>query len=214
MDNQQATARRRRTFVIVSALLIVGILVSIFLWNRFIVQKVITLEAAPGTTISFGYATEGDESPGIAKEIIKTNGQAKVRVKPGWYGVLFSGQDYAGQYQNIEIPPNNLITTPNLSYSPAKLTGLLAQGKDAIRKVVSSANGLRGYRISYEKLYGRGDWYAAKLKPSNQLTQDILGIILEKKDNKWRVAAAPSIVFYIGDFPTIPEMVIRDINNH
>jgi len=193
-------------FVLIAAGLIWG---GSTLWGIFVTQKVVTLEPAPGTTITFG--TQNSDTPSIAQEIVKTTTKLSKRLQPDAYLAIFSATGYKSQTEAINLTDNVTIKTPQLAYTDDKLATILNQEKATIHKVISQQQGSAGYIVSVESLYHQADWYAAELTP-NDASLDTMKIILKKDGNIWKVAAKPSIVFWIDDYPNIPQDVIRATN--
>ncbi len=206
----------RKTRIVVVLIIVVSFLIlgGYFTARYFKDSKVIALEATPGTKIELGIAGPKGESGQtyIQKIIAQTNSNVKIRVKNGSYLVHFSGPELQDKYQEIVVPETIKLITPVLAYDEQKLSSLLKTEKNSINTVVSSLLG-ENYKISYEALYDRGEWYAAVLTPNDQINLDEQRIVLQKKQDTWQIAAKPAIVFYIGDFPSIPQNVIRDVNN-
>ncbi len=213
----QAQARNRRSLLLLAAAIIVLVtlaVVGIHLWQTYVIDKKVTLAAASGTNITLGKIRgTNNNSVTMGAILAHTSTNKQVRLAPGSYAVTFGGADYQDQTEAIAVSSTMTIATPNLSYSTAKLQDLLAQQAADIHPVVTGIASLSGYTIAYEKLYVRGEWYAAKLTPVDTSTQDTLRVILHKENGRWQVAASPGIVFYSGDYPSIPVSVIRDIDN-
>jgi len=203
-----------RLIIILTPLVLLSI-GGVAMWQHYVVDKIVTLRAAAGTSITLGKPFGPGNNAGVLGDtILQTNSQAKIRLSPGSYILVFSGADYAAQTQKITVSSNNLtLSTPSLNYSAQKLDSLLADEKPAIQTVVSGINSLSGYTTSYESLYGAGDWYAAKLAPPDPTTQDVLRVVLHKENGVWQVAATPTLILYSGDYKSIPVAVVRDIDN-
>ena len=178
-------------------------------------HKTVTLEASPGTKIELGIAGDHDESAGeyIKKLLVQTDNKTKVRLKKGSYLVHYSGGGLQEEYDEIHVPEITSIKTPSLSYSGDRLSEQLKKEKPLIDAVVRPLIQKEGYTIGYEALFVQGNWYAAGLVPANSSNQDIVRIILSNKSGEWKISAGPAMVFYLPDFPDIPEIVIRYVNN-
>jgi hypothetical protein len=197
------------TIIVIGAIILAGLIWGIsMLWNIYITQKVVRLEPAKNTTITLG--TQKGDTPAIDKEVIKTSTNLSKRLKPGNYVVIFGAEGYESQNQLINLNKNTTISTPELNYTTDRLKIVLNQDRANIQKVVNASAG-NGYIISDESLYKQADWYVSILLPTDP-SKDMLKIILKKEDNKWVVAAKPSIIFWIDDYPNIPEDVIRAVN--
>lgn len=219
--------------------LVVGLLVTFFVlvaiifsvslvWNNYNSQKIVTLNPSPGTTIAIGEQS-GDE-PTITKQIASTNTLKKVTLPVGNYAVKFTGSsDYQDKYISIFIDKPTEIKTPNLMYTNEKLNKLLISEKPAIQSVIKPVLPNQGYQIDHEAPMENGNWYGARLIPggwyasplsSNILpglinednTEDMLLVILKKENGGWKLMAGPSIIFWIDNYPNIPQDIIRATN--
>lgn len=199
-------------WLIITACLTAALVASWFIWSRFLNKKLVALQPTPGTTITLG--KPNSEGRAITQPIIETTQLSQVRVQPGIYAVVFSGDGYVSSYKELEITGPTTIETPELSYTSERLAAELPQQAPAIHAIIASLPELKGYTTTAEQLYGQGQWYGATLAPPNPATRDTLRVILQKQDSVWQVAAGPAIVFYIGDYPRIPAYVVRGVNNN
>lgn len=188
----------------------VVIIVGVILWNYLIFQKVVTLNPTAGTTIAIG--SQVGEGTDIGTLLTKTSTKQILRLEPGHYVVQYSGtKDYQDQSIVINIVETTELTTPKLKLTQNKLDALLAIEKPAAQNAFSLVFDVDGYNITDDKLYQQGDWYSARLVPNNS-SLDTLRVIMKKENGQWKVAAGPSIIFFIGDYPNIPQNVISVTN--
>jgi hypothetical protein len=142
-----------------------------------------------------------------------TNTKVTIRINPGTYQIVFSGNGYASQTIHPSIQQSTTYTTPTLDYTTEHLGSLLVNDRTAIRNTIIPGLNLSGYTITYESLYKQGQWYGAILTPPDVVNQDIVRLVAEYKDGKWQVVAGPDIYLYINKYPAIPQDVMLAINN-
>src|SRR6266568_4566874 len=189
--------KRLRFFILLA--LAVFIVIGAFLGlSSYLSEKVVTLAPASGTKITFGNFT--------------TTANEKVRVKPGTYKVSYSEEGYATLTKNISVQSATTLKTPQLDYSADRLKTLLQQNNATIHSDLAPALDTSGYTLSYEALYGRGQWYGAILTPADPTTQDIVRLIAENTNGGWKIVAGPSIVLSTVDYPNLPQSALSDIN--
>lgn len=201
----------RRLVTLGFILLIFG-LVAWFGFRYFFGLKRVTLIPEQGTTITL--TQSGTNYPASTKEIVRTQEKTTVRVSKGYYNAVFSGDAYKTESKQLNITSKTTVQTPELSYSDSRLQEMLVPQKSAIESTIRAGfDDISKYNISDGKLYLRGDWYAGKLLPIDPEQDDVLLVVLKKSGNTWSIAAGPTIVLYIKEFPKVPEPVIRNINN-
>jgi|GEM_PF-842587 len=211
-------------FIVLSIAVVAIIVASFFAWDYYVTQKLVTLNPSPGTTITIG---EGGHELEISKQIVNTSSKQVVRLRSGVYVVKFAGtKEYQEITQSITISQPTEIKTPALNYTSNKLGQLLKSENLAIQKVIAPTILNQNYTIDNGTLFSRGEWYGARLKPAVWYNptmavknlepvsgnHDMLRIILTKTSGQWKVAAEPSIIFAIDDYPNIPPDVIRSTN--
>lgn len=197
-----------------------------FAWDYFVSQKEVTLIPTPGTTIRIG--TKSGDDPAIDNQIASTTTKKAIRLRPGLYVLEYTGgSDYRTVIEQLTIDESTTIKTPSLVYTEEKLGKLLDSQKTDIHNSVSLAISDPDYSIDKEALYEKGDWYGASLKPSVWYyptmavknlgpvsgNRDMERVILQKVSGQWKIAAGPSVIFSIDDYPKIPEDVIRGTNS-
>ena len=208
------------------SLIIVGVIIvaSLFAWDYFVTQKVVTLNPSPGTTITIG--EQYKDEPTIKKEIASTKKLKEIKLLSGSYVVKFAGSsDYQAESRSIYIKESTEIKTPVLKYTDKKLGQLLIPEIPAIQNVITPILPNPSYQTNNETLLENGNWYGARLKPSvwdeptmavkytkPTGTEDMLRLILKKENDQWKLMAGPSIIFAIADYPDIPQDVIRATN--
>jgi hypothetical protein len=196
-------------FAVVGLLILSGLYFGIStLWDYFITQKVITLNPTTGTTITLG--TQYKDTQTINNEILRTTSKISKRLHPGNYVVKFSAKDYESENQIINLNKDSIIPTPKLNYTTDKLSRVLINERKDIHTVVLTVTG-KNYTITDESLLKQANWYSAMLVPTDS-NQDTMKIILKKESSKWVVAVKPTVVIFIGDYPNIPQDVIRATN--
>ncbi len=209
--NQSNTKRNRLIGALVVAIFLM--VIFFFVYQNLSVKKSVTLTPTNGTTIEIG---QQDEEGGMKLEetISKTTAQSTIRLNPGVYTIIFSGDGYESQNSSVNIQKDTEITTPPLKFTKARLDQLLQKDRVAIAEslqaITSSGD---GYILSDEKLYLQGDWYAAKLVPGDSTKYDVLRVVAHKENGKWTAATPSRLVFYKNHYPKIPVDVLRDINN-
>ncbi len=198
-------------------LLILGALALIVLcwlaWAQLLNKKTITLRPNPGTTITIGTPSINTAGGSIYTVLARTSSNRSIRLKRGIYEVLYEGKDYISQYQPLTLKANIVLTTLQLNYSLSKLDSLLDSSKPAIHTALSASTNMSTYTLANEKLYLDGSWYAAQLIPTDQINQDRMIVILHQQKGNWKLVAGPKITLFIGDYPGIPQSLIRTINN-
>ena len=226
--NYFVNASKIKLFVIsLITLIIVGVIIvaSLFAWDYFVTQKVVTLIPSPGTTITIG--EQYKDEPTIKKEIASTNTLKEIRLLSGSYVVKFTGSsDYQAESRSVYIKESTEIKTPALKYTDEKLSQLLIAEKPSIQNVITPILPNPGYQIDNATLFDNGSWYGTRLKPSiwydpvmavkytrpTDGTEDMLRVILKKENDQWKLMAGPSLIFAIDDYPEIPQDVIRSTN--
>lgn len=199
-----------------------------FLGDYFLVQKVITLNPKPGTSITLAGYKNGQLS--IDNVITKTSSYTKVRLHPNKYIIKFGGGgDYKDVVQEIQIDEPIEINTPSLGYSDSKLKQMLESERLEIQKALRANFDISNYQITNEKLFALGNWYSARLLPNTwydpavpadylprpineENKNDILVAIMQKENGQWTLSHKPSVVYWLEEQPNIPEEVIRGAN--
>lgn len=200
---------RTRLFIILGAVVVIGGVIGIQVVSYFNSFAKVTLMPSNSATITIGPA----DSEGTMKtESASANSEQTVRLKKGSYAIKYSGNDYMDAFDNLNLTKATTVKTPNLVYKDAKLATLLqTERTSASQKALSAAPS--GYKIRNEKLYQTGNWYGAILVPVDPSVQDILLVVLEKKDNTWTVAVTPRITIFKEEFPAVPPAVISHVEN-
>lgn len=206
--------RRNRKLLTIIGIAVIALGVGGWFLADFLNKKVVTLQPANGVTMAFGEPSHGEDAADIAKELAKTSNVPKeVRVKPGYYAVIYTGKGIKQTRQLVEVKKDMTITAPTPTYTDERLLAILRDEQQAIRSALNNNEKTKGYTPKGELLYENGTWYAAKLVPADPITQDTLVVIMQKQNGTWQVAAGPAITLYINDYPRVSEDIIRDINN-
>ena len=196
-------------------------------FDYFVLKKVVTLNPTTGTTIVIGTL----DSKNNLKKIIKTTSTKKnIRLHNGNYAVKYlGGSDFQTTNTTITVSKSIELTTPELSFVNSKLNQLLNNEKATIEQEALASFNSAGYQITDEYLYKQGEWCGIRLIPAawydpsvpadfvprptnDNNTQDILKVILNKQNGRWVVAAQPSVVFWIDNYPSIPQEIIQAVN--
>ncbi|HSW74846.1 MAG TPA: hypothetical protein VLG16_03160 [Candidatus Saccharimonadales bacterium] len=202
----------RRNIII--AIVAVGVIMLGWLgWEQLIHKKTVTFQPSSGTVIKIGTPLDSNSGIGISHVLGQSSSQKSVKLDPGSYVVSYSGSDYVDQTITIKLSSNLILTTPKLNYSRSKLVSLLASEKSAIYTELGKSIDLKTYTPANENLYYNGEWYAAQLVPTDQVSQDRLVVIMQKQGSAWKVVAGPKIVLFTGDYPNIPKNLVSTIDN-
>ena len=166
---------------------------------------------------------------GIPDKVIETKTEKSIRLRQGKYVVKYSSSgDYKDLVEVIDISKPTELNAPILSFSDTKLDQMFTALKPEIKKELNQSINTGEYMVVKEKLLFTGDWYAAALLPNSWYksgyegyiprplnpdnNKDAVKVIIKKEGGQWKVVTKPSIVFYINDYPNIPEDVIRETN--
>ena len=185
-----------------------------------------TVKLAPSNGITITLTRQSDNV-----EITKTDEAKVIKVRSGSYGVNYSaGEDYQAINQTIVINGPTTISPPQLNYSISKLATMLPDEKSEIQAALAATiTDIGSYYVGGEGLFARGDCYGVMLVPNTWFdpsspvdaldrainpnnTLDIVRVIAKKDGEQWQVVAGPSLIFYLDDYPNIPEEVVRAVN--
>lgn len=138
-----------------------------------------------------------------------------IKVAKGWYKASadafsfysnFSKQFYVGDKKaEVEVSP---------AYSSEKLGEMLALEQPAIAAEISKKYPVlpQAYSIQQQKLYDRGEWFAARIL-SSDANSDSYSIVMQKDNNTWKVITdPPDIIISTSKYPVIPSYILQDIN--
>lgn len=211
--NIERDAQNRRKLIMTTLVVAATLIVLFIAWTLVFNKRSVTLVPSKGTAISIGTVAVEEDGGNIRTVITRTTTEKTIKLKPGAYAILFSGEGYEDVPKDITVDNNMTIKTPTMQYTQAKLDDILTTERDAIRARLFAGTNLSGYTPEQEKLYDMGEWYSAQLMPDNINTQDKLVVIMHKENGEWKVAAKPNLVFFTLDYPNIPTDVIRTVNN-
>ncbi len=209
--------RSKRPYIIfglVAAVVLVLAIVGINVLRNELSKKTVTLQATNGTTIKFGYPGDSEGGPTISEVLAETTTTTAIKVKAGDYVVVFSGNGMQTEKKAYDITENTTIASPQLAYSKERLAEELQSQQPAIQQAIAGIPQLKGYTTAFAGLYGQGDWYGAVMVPPNPQAQDILLLIMNRRNGTWYVVGEPSLTFYLPDHRDVPAQLIRDINNY
>ncbi|HXE10412.1 MAG TPA: hypothetical protein VN554_03225, partial [Verrucomicrobiae bacterium] len=204
--SDMSTATRRIIGLGIAALIV---LAAVIWLQQLLHRKTVTLEPAMGITITFGVPNA--DTPSFNKVLAKTSTRSTLKVEEGFYLAQFTQAGHQTKYTYIHLKGDQTITSPSLPYNSNRLADLLRTQVPLVNAQLKSNSATAGFTPGYEQIYGAGDWFAATLTSQGGATQRV---ILHKKDGVWAVVAGPALTFFIGDYPSIPSGVIRDINYH
>ncbi|HZM64582.1 MAG TPA: hypothetical protein VFB59_05600 [Candidatus Saccharimonadales bacterium] len=173
----------------------------------------VSFDAKEGTTLSLH--TKQKNGASDKPTAILNQSQKIAFIAHGSYRAVFSRPDFEDKPEDVSIESlSHSFSTPDLNYTEAKLENILTQEKDSIHKIVPLATDKIQYTISREKLYLKGEWYGATLRPSDPSTADILKVICHKIDGSWKMVVSPRITIFKGEFPDVPPPVISSTVNN
>lgn len=224
MINYYPTKRKLiyRVFLIMFILIILGIVVFLLL-NYFVMSKIVTLNPTPGTTITI------DDQTANKIVIVATSNQSK-RLHQGHYLIKYSGgNDYQDITDVINVNKPITLKTPELNFVDAKLSQILISERSLINGVLSTSYDQNNYQIDQEQLFKQGEWCGVTLIPNSWYdptvpadyiprpvnennTLNILRVILNKDNGRWRIVAQPAIIFSKADYPHILPDVVSGVD--
>jgi hypothetical protein len=180
----------------------------------------IIITNSSGFELSLYAAGDGQEGNGYDKTrlFFSTDSPGSHRLKKGEYAYVVTGpSDYEPLTQRLTLGVSPVrLTIPNLGYTDNKLASLLSTNKPAIQATIQLkyASQMSFYTIQDDKLYGNGEWYGAKLVPSNSNAYDTLRIVLKHTSSGWGIVTnPPEIVISRPVYPNIPGYILTDLNN-
>lgn len=151
------------------------------------------------------------------KEVTTLNSSGQTRLKPGSYSVKPSGDKVSPSPMPVVIK-NDTSTIPidpyfSDSYLSSSFSGEIS---NIHASMTAKYPVLSNYYISQGTFYHFGDWYGTIMfyspKDGSPSAGNVFSVIMHKVDNKWQVAAEPSVVFTYKNFPDIPKDVIEAVN--
>lgn len=184
---------------------------GLFIYKQFFFSVGVRFEIGIGVQAEVG--TSNNEELAINKPISTLNSSKTLRLAPGNYVVNYSSNNHIPKTEKYVIKVGQVIKAPTLSLTPGILSKQFASEAKDIETAVRTNPLGRDYRFSDGQLYVDGNWCAAKLMPGDSVNNDVLRVVLQKQGDTWKIVAGPKIIFYLKDYPGIPEAVIRDINN-
>lgn len=150
-------------------------------------------------------------------KVAETKQTTTVRLQEGKYVAIPSGDNYSPAPISFSVDKSDSTVTISPAYSSEHLNALLSEELPAINSVLQTSFGttLTDFEIARGKLYLEGQWYATTFThkmedPADQ--GDIYRTILLKKDNQWTIVGKPKLVATQSDFPSVPLVVLQDVN--
>lgn len=207
--------------LVVTGLVIWGILALL----EFLSLKTITFSLSSHTTSitiydsSYGSdepdnTPEGEENP---RQIAYREGSGTLRLKPGTYYVIPSGDTIAGDSMKISITSDTTEVKIDPYYSEDYLAQSFTSELPAINTAIEQKykNSIDQYTVKPGTFYHFGNWYSTTLH-KNSAEQgegiDVYGTILRKENGVWNIAASPQIIFTYKAYEHIPADVIYATN--
>lgn len=141
----------------------------------------------------------------------------KTRFKKGDYLVRSSGKNIADRQQKITIDGTKANFDIDFSYTKDYLNRLYQDEQLAIytAMLLQYPQIDSDYSLSSDRLYGMGDWFGATLVYNEQKAEnrDSLRIVMQKTKTGWQVVSSPpSPVLSAPDYPDVPYIILKAIN--
>lgn len=153
-----------------------------------------------------------------ARELASLTGTGAIRLQPGTYYVVASGDGLSNDPIKIEVSDSQTQTVEiNPYYSAQYLSTTFSSEIPAITQLLTSTYPITKdrYVIKNGTFRHFGEWYTTILYENNSLTHsavDVYGVILHKVDDEWKIAASPNLIFSYNDHKDIPKDIIAAIN--
>lgn len=203
----------------ISLILVPVVILGLLFFGLYYVSSLrkLTVNYVNANSVSIYKTSELDKGtapPPVSK--ITASGQT-IRLRKGFYTIGYSGgQDYDSRFININLNDTKSIKI-DPDYSESKLRRLLEQELPAIRDSLSNKYPrISLYQIEEGKLYGKGDWFGAKLayKGQDVFNSDSLLLIMHKAENGWQVKTDPPDIYINRSVHfDIPDDVLEDVSN-
>lgn len=207
---------RKYIFIaIVFLLILTGFSILAFSWKE---SRAITF------AIDYPGASATISEKGSNATLGTVNNGTSLRLDKKVYEFTFTGQEFSQNpiEATVDDKTSTITLTPLLSQG--KLNALLAQDKEAIDTAIKSTiKNSSSYIEGERELYHHGEWCTTSFTVAAPASSgdsnigsldntEIYYVILEKKDNKWSVAAGPHLIITKPDYPNIPDYVIDSID--
>lgn len=202
-------------FIIIAIILIAGGVIAYLYFAGF--QK-LTVNFKQTEISGVIYKVGADSHEGSDdKEVQKIEGSQTISLPKGTYYLRPKGKNVldaqvpftlADEPVSIDVDPGFTTDylTEALKQEQPKIDAALAAKYPQIPKEYTSSNG---------QLFAKGDWFAEMITKQASETddeRDIYKVILHKENDQWSVVGKPEIVFYKGDYSSVPVDVLREIN--
>lgn len=158
-----------------------------------------------------------DKDGGSTKVVPITTSQT-IKLQSGDYGFVTDSADYNNTPTNFSVKATDQIIKIDTPYSDEYLSKLLDSESTAILAVIMAKYGatLSDFDVDRGLLLGKGEWYGTTF--TEQLDQgrnpgDTYRVVLHKVEDKWVVAAEPSIVLTTKSAPDVPLNILTRTND-
>ena len=208
----------RRTFV--SAALLGAMPILICLSCAKYINSFATLVIDSGPNVKTSIYLVKDAESGLAtteaNAKLKDVGSGTYKVKKGSYVYISRGNtdEFKEKRERFELNYKKSLAI-ELDYSDSRLSTMLPEAlpraKTAFdQKYPKQAN---NFTLSSAKLYGKGDWLAAKLVPNNKALYETYSIVFKKNNNQWSIVTdPPEIIISKPVYPEIPDEILKDLS--
>ena len=191
------------------AILIIAASIGIyFLWSYILSFQTVTF----AFNSSRGYVEITRDG---AEALYPSDGQS-IELKKDEYRMTHIGDNLEKDVQTIRIDDDTSTVDVNFSFTQAYLDELYDREKEAIdAQLTRTYPGVaQRYSLTEAKLYADGTIFGATLqaKDTSSDNSDTLRLLMQKKSNTWRVAATPTPVLTVIEYPDIPRDVLLRIN--
>ena len=162
--------------------------------------------------------------PNVAVTIYNANGASvgtfsndtTTKLKEGKYTYAATSDNYSTNKVAFEVSSDQRTVEISPAYSGAFLAELLTEEQKEIQGALTSKHPeiKTNYIIGDEHLAHLGEWYSAKLiqRVSGANEPDVYRVVLKKEDGVWKVIATPKLTLSIAENSSVPEYVIRQVN--
>jgi len=207
MNNQLSYQQKK-----LLALFIGGVvLLVLLLWLGYFLSSHVrvTLVPSSGETIAIGKTIN---EAGIDGVFVNTSFKKSLWVKKGDYVVGYGGQDYLPTQSHATIHKNQTFSSPQLDYSPSKLSALSASASAPIKQTINRAVPST-YNIQNIRLYKDATWGGVLVTPQDT-SKDLLRAVIHKNANgRWEVVSKWEIILQKASYPNLPTDVVNSVNN-
>lgn len=204
--------------IAIITLVAIGIVVGILLLVEYLSWKNINLKLSSATQSATIYSSDPDAASATnTSSVASRSGSGDVRLKPGAYYVIPSGENIVDTPIKITIAGDTTSVAIEPYRTPAYLATELSAEVPIAQSVIKNtyAQIISNYTLDTGTFYHQGDWYTTTLRdasPSGSGGVDTYGVIMKKVSGTWKIAATPALLFSYSDHKDIPADVIDSIN--